>query len=364
MVTQQNTAQTVPGEEPSPSSQETAQPMNGTDLRHRIATALAAIGRTPCACNIHSTVNFNPADYEVDGYLDNKRPEYFGQPIAAWKAEIEFWKQSIREYFPTCACVTDGNVAQLPEHNIHKCVHCGQTNVRYICAVRHIPPGNYVVFGDVCVAHLGFANFQEFKAAQVRARAAQGNANLRAYRARLAFLDSHPDLKVLLALNPDNRSNWDAILENPVHAQNYFIRDIVAKFNRYGTLSPRQIECLFQSIQRDVDNARRRAEQVTRQAELAAAGVEAPNGRASVEGKVIAVKAHESMYGTQWKFLVELRSGAKVWCSVPSSLMREVQAPADLRGKELRFTATFTQKPEDHTFAFGSRPTGAELIAA
>jgi hypothetical protein len=278
------------------------------------AAAERAHGTPAPGINIHSTVNFNPAEYEVVDYLDNQRPRYYGQPIEALQAEIEYWKQSIRQYFPTCACVTEGNVRQLPEHNIHKCRHCGQTNVRYICAVKHLPTGQFVVFGDVCVEHLGFANFQEFRAAQVRARAAQGNANLRAYRKRLAFLDANPAFKAVV-------ERWDAILADPVHRNNSFIRDIVAKFNQYGELSPRQLECLLQSIQRDIDGARRREEAARHQAALVASGVTAPTGRVTVEGKVISVKLHEGAYGSQWKMVVVLTSGAKVYSTVPSALL-------------------------------------------
>jgi hypothetical protein len=300
--------------------------------------------------NIHSTVNFNPAEYEVVDYLDNQRPQYWGQPMADFEAEVERWKQSIRKYFPTCACVAENGVRQLPEHNIYKCRHCGQTNVRYICAVKHLPTGQFVVFGDVCVAHLGFANFQEFRAAQVRARAAQGNANLRAYRKRLEFLEAHPEFKAVVEC-------WDAILADPVHRANTFIRDVMAKFNTYGELSERQLACLIQSIQRDIDGARQREEAA---AQRQAAGVTAPTGRATVEGRILSVKTYDSLYGPQWKMLVALTSGAKVFVTVPSSVLRAVRDPRDLRSKGVRLTATFSPS-EDRTFAYGSRPTG-ELI--
>ena len=189
----------------------------------------------------------------------------------------------------------------------------------------------------------------------MRARAAQGNANLRAYRKRLAFLDAHPAFKAVI-------ERWEQILNDPVHRENSFIRDIVAKFNIYGDLSDRQLECFLQSIDRDVNAARRREENARRQAQLVAAGVTAPNGRVTVEGKVISVKLHEGAFGSQWKMVVALTSGAKVYSTVPSALLSAVGTPTELRFKGVRFTANFTPKREDPTFAFGNRPTGGELI--
>lgn len=177
-------------------------------------------------------------------------------------------------------------------------------------------------------------------------------------RKRLAFLEAHPELKAVI-------DRWDAILADPVHRANSFIRDIVAKFNQYGELSERQLVCLTQSIQRDIDGARRREEAARRQAALTAAGVTAPSGRVTVEGKILSVKAYDGFRGTtQWKMLVVLTSGAKVFVAVPASVLSTVNDPRDLRFKGVRLTATFSPKPEDRTFAYGSRPTAGEVIPA
>jgi hypothetical protein len=306
--------------------------------------------------NAHSVENFNPAEYEVLDYLDNKPPQYFGQPMAVFEAQREAWKRAIREYFPTSACVTTGSAPQLPEHNIHKCRHCGQTNVRYIVAVRHIPTNVNVVFGDVCVGHLGFRNHNEFRAAQVRARAAQGNANLAAYRRRLQFLDQYPALKQVIESGE---------IDHPVHANNSFVKDVLQKFNKYGTLSERQITALLSSLQRDHNLSRNREERERTEVIRRQTASPAPSGRATVEGQVLMAKNYDSdLGGVRWKMLVMLTNGAKVFVAVPAALLRLCTDPRrDLREKFVRFTASFTPKPDDVLFAYGKRPTGGEILA-
>ncbi len=300
--------------------------------------------------NPHSVANFNPAEYEVQDYLDNQRPRYYGEPPLAYEARVEGWKREIARYFPTSFAVTTGNTQQLPEHNIHKCRHCGQTNVRYIVAVKHIPTGVNMVFGDVCVAHLGFHNHNAFRAAQLRARAAQGNANLLAYRKRCQFLEQQPELKAAIDRGEPELS---------IHASNVFAQDVYGKLNRYGVISDRQISALLASWERD---HQREANRIVREREEAVrreTAQPAPNGRATVIGKIVSASQRATSFGLVWKMLVQLDSGAKVWCSVPTALTVRAR---ELRDKRIKFSAKFTPKTDDPTFAFGSRPTQAEVL--
>lgn len=291
--------------------------------------------------NIHSVANFKPEEYEILDYLDNHRPQYCGQPIAAWVQEIKRWEEDMRHYFPTWdrQCFPDS----LPEHNIHKCRHCGNTNVRYIVAVKHLPTGVNLVFGSQCVEHLGFANFSEFKAAQVRARAEQGSARLRVYHQRKEFLSNLPEFDAFLKSGE--------LETNPVHANNSFARDIVSKLNQYGSLSPAQVEAFMTSIRRDQERVKREAEIAARKA---AAGP-APVGRQTVQGEVVMVKNYDSDFGIQTKMLVVLSNGSTVFVSVPRSAVVD-------KGRKVQFTATFTPKQEDPKFAFGKRPTKLSCV--
>ncbi len=81
---------------------------------------------------------------------------------------------------------------------------------------------------------------------------------------------------------------------------------------------------------------------------------EPPDGRMTVEGTVVAVRARESeRFGTQFGMVVALRNGATVWSSVPRSLDEAVELePERLQGRRVRFTATFEPSRSDPRFAF------------
>jgi hypothetical protein len=90
---------------------------------------------------------------------------------------------------------------------------------------------------------------------------------------------------------------------------------------------------------------------------------EAPEGRVSVKGKVLAVKVQEqeqfSYYSPThvWKMLVELENKSTVWGTIPSSI-EELGS-----GDEVEFTATFTRAADDNTHAFFKRPSKAKRTA-
>jgi hypothetical protein len=301
--------------------------------------------------NIHSEKNFKPEDYEILDYLDNKRPEYvFGMPMDAYKSIVDDWKREIAHYFPTSRIV-DANVEnrQIPEHNIHKCRHCGCTNVRYIVAVRHIPSDTNLVFGDICVAHLGFANYDAFKAAKLRAKAAQGNASLKIFKKRLQFLNANPEFRQVLESEE---------LNHPDHANNGFLQDIVLKLNKYGFLSEAQVNAFLKSVVRDHEFAVKRAERERAEAVRRQTAMPAPTGRNKFTGQIISIKTVESAFGVAWKTLVLLDCGSKVWMTLPSGLSSED------KNKKIEFKATLTQSKDDALFFFGKRPSLIKVLQA
>lgn len=297
--------------------------------------------------NIHTPSKFNPQDYEVADYLDNQRPRLEWLGAKEMELEMNAWERHIARYFPTCAAVRKNQGPQLPEHNIHRCRHCGNTNVRYIVAVLHKPTGQYIVFGNECVERLNFPNRDAFKAEQVRARAEAGNARLRIWHARQEFLSTRPELAKAIETIAD-----------PVHKDNTFAHDVIGKLNQYGSLSERQVAAVLNSLHQDKERGGREERRAQEKAQLIASGVTAPVGRVAVEGEVLSTRVDEGPYGAVCKWLVKLTNGTKVWSSVPASLAGE-----NLRGSRVRFTATFEHSKDDPTFAFGSRPSKAELLA-
>ena len=82
-----------------------------------------------------------------------------------------------------------------------------------------------------------------------------------------------------------------------------------------------------------------------------------------VEGRVVSVKVTESdRWGTRYGMAVRLRNGVVVWSSVPRSLDEAVGLePEALRGRRVRFTATFEPSERDPRFAFARRPRDAKM---
>lgn len=297
--------------------------------------------------DIHSPANLKPEDYYVVDYLDNRRPQYYGGPVDAYKAAVEQWESDIAHYFPKW------RRADLhPDHDIHHCHHCGNGTVRYICVVEHAPTKALLVFGSECVCKLDFANQNELKLATIKARAEQGHARLKVWKARNEFLTTCPELRAIVESKQ---------IENLVHAKNDFARDILRKFDFYGSISESQLAYLVKSLQQDINRAERLDTDAEEKVRLIAAGVLAPEGRVAVKGTVLHTRAQESEFGIQYKWLVKIESGAKVWSTIPSSVPTR-DGIKELVGKQVEFTATFERSKDDQLFAFGKRPSKASLL--
>lgn len=274
---------------------------------------------------VHNPTNFNPADYEVVDYLDNRRPEYCGQTVEAYRAIVEFWESDM-------ARVLGADWRKVA----HRCVHCGNTNVRYITAVRHIPTAAIVVFGADCTERLHFEDRHAFKLAILKSAAAARAESAKRHEQVEAFVAARPELA-------EARTR----LTDPVHARNLFAHDVFRKLAIYGSISDRQIEAVLASMRRDVEITAQRA------AEAAEVKGEAPNGRVDVEGVVLMVKEYETghPFETVHKMLLKTANNARVFCTVPAAALGRVE-----RGASVKVRATWTRKPTDPSFATGSRP--------
>jgi len=271
---------------------------------------------------VHNPTNFEPADYVVEGYLDNQRPSYYGQPIPEFEREVKMWEAEMQ-------AVLGANWRA----KCHHCIHCGNGSVRWITAVRHLPTNEVVVFGAVCTDRLGFANKHAFQLAQLQARAEARKVRFTIWNTRQAFI----------AANPSVAEALEAI-GKPEHAKNFFVADVLRKLDQYGSLSERQVAAITQSLARDRAAAERKA------AEATEVKGDAPSGRQTVTGEVLSIKVKESEFGPVRKMLVKLANNAKVWTSVPNN------GDDVNRGDVITFTATFTVSNDDKGFAFGSRP--------
>jgi hypothetical protein len=282
----------------------------------------------------HNPVNFRPQDYEVTDYLDNRQPEYYlGLTVEAYAQIISRWEIDCKLAY---GIDLDG---KMPYRKMHKCAHCGNGSVRWIAVVEHIPTGELVTFGAICVGRLEFTDHKQFRLARIKARASATAVKVRAYKEREQTLKGSPALLAVVT-DVENNEPWAGS----------FMRDIVAKLNKYGSLSERQIAAVTKARERDRERHQRKTTEPK-------AGP-APEGRVAVEGEIVSLKVREGDYGITQKMTVKLDNGSRVWSTFPSSLYDGKEA----RGRRVRFTATFTVSDRDKSFAFGKRPSKAAYL--
>jgi len=275
---------------------------------------------------IHTERNFEPSDYVVLDYLDNKRPAYCGGLVEGYIEICKQWEGDMER-----ALGSDWRAKS------HRCVHCGNGMVRWITVVLHKPTNERVVFGADCTERLGFENHQAFKLALLKKRAAAHAESLKMWLAREAFIEKHPSIATAMKA-----------IEEPVHAGNLFVKDVLRKLDRYGSLSDKQVAAVEQSLARDVEHAAKKA------AEAVEVKGDAPEGRVEVTGTVLSVQSRESDWGKVLKMLVKLENNSKVWVSVPGAACG---TEGGLKGKVITVRATFERSRDDKSFAFGKRPT-------
>lgn len=278
---------------------------------------------------IHNPTHFEPSDYEVTDYLDNKRPQYFGQDRDAYELEVKWWKEEMaRTFGPNWI------------KKIHHCIHCGNGNVRWITAVYHAPTKETVVFGSDCTERLGFPNRVAWKLAELQSREQAKHARIKIWNMRVRFLEAHPEVATAIET-----------AKQPLHAGNAFVQDVLSKLDRYGSLSDKQVAAVLSSLARDVEHAARKA------AEATEVKGPAPEGRTTVTGLVLSTKDVEGDWGTTTKMLLKLSNNARVWLTAPRS--------SDIfRGDTVTVTATFEVSKNDPSFGFGKRPHLVNVVSA
>jgi len=324
---------------------------------------------------VHNPTNFDPADYVIENYFDNRPPEYFppdvcgmqidllnAQAMKDWRARTDAWEGSLTD-----------SLGDDYEDKIHRCVHCGNSNVRWITAARHTPTGEVVVFGSDCTDRLRLAGRDEFKLSQLK-KAAKAAAERVALQAKIdLFIKENPQV-----------SDWKVDLEHDhatggkVHGGNDFVHDVMAKLKRYGSLSDKQVAAVGKSLERDRAYAKKR--EAWKAEEAANPPGPAPEGRVEVTGKVFSRKYRETQFGGAWKITMKLENGSKVWMTEPSAMSDAMYVAhydddyealklgeglidyEDLRASyddigEITLKATFAVSEDDAGFGFGKRPT-------
>lgn len=141
--------------------------------------------------------------------------------------------------------------------------------------------------------------------------------------AAAAFLDANPGLKAAFEADLDNARNQQ------------ILDDMHNKLIRWGSLSEKQVAFALRLANPTPEPP---------------AGP-VPEGRVEVEGEVLTLKTND--WG-QYKMLVRLDNGAKLWGTCPAAIDPK-------RGDKVAFTATC--KAKERSFGFFSRPTKARVTA-
>lgn len=238
--------------------------------------------------SVHNPSQFNPADYAVIDYADNKRPVFLANhenpedAMETWKRDVAFWEADMQRL-----------LGAEWRQKIHRCVHCGNGHVRWITAVEHQPTGERVVFGADCTQRLGFVSRNAFKLAQLKRKADCFAAALKVAGQVEAFLQAHPEVQAIYG-----------VIRNPDHVQNTFVRDVLSKLARFGSISDKQIAAIVSSIQRDIARANRPVE----------AKVEAPIGKGvTIAGEVMKTEWKENDYGSRKVMTVKVVTANGIW---------------------------------------------------
>lgn len=219
------------------------------------------------------------------------------------------------------------------------CDYCG-TGIKHVYLIVD-SKGNSFKVGSECVRKTSdrtlVATARTFRRDAARAKRRAEIAEERAAWAAAARADT-------LAQNPD--------LVDLLKTDHPVVKDMAARFEKFGSLSAKQIDYLRVLKGRAVTNL---------------CDVPATDKRVDLQGVIASVKAADDYFagGMSYKMLVLVTTDAgqyKLWGTVPSVLFIG-NTVETLRGKTVSFSAKIQRSNKDASFGFFSRPTKAQVIA-
>jgi hypothetical protein len=266
------------------------------------------------------------------------------------------------------------------------CHICGSVNAIYSASFYHAKSNSYIKAGLDCAQKLECSGIDAFKKNVKKAKeAAAGKRKAKAilveaglakawelYEADVqARKDFAAENKAWQEANPDpilisDNSGYGVIAVGAPKFKEYsreelVAQDIVSRLIKWGNISDKAASYLGQLldlIERAPEIAAEKA--AAKALEMAdAKPVPMVEGRVLVKGEVLSVKQQEGFYGVQIKMLVKSEAGFKLWGSVPSALVDEVQ-----KGSVVEFNASIQRSDKDEFFGFFSRPSKAKVIKA
>lgn len=239
----------------------------------------------------HAPSNINPRDYELAlcyAFATTRD----GWPIPAQNVDL-LVEMLRKEHF---AYIHEGT---------NQCDICGAVFIEGE-VWKHVPTGEHITVGHQCAAKYDFARDLEGWEAD-RERHIRGAVTRALRKAKL--LEAVSVLRDRLAGNDHLKA---ALRRNKEHD---ILADILRRALRFGTISEAQ-EALCLKIVADLD---RPAEEFTGTA---------PTGRQAVEGRILATKTYDGVYGTSYKMLVAVEGDDgtwKGWGTIPQALFDAVR---------------------------------------
>lgn len=165
------------------------------------------------------------------------------------------------------------------------------------------------------------------------------------------WLKENPERKDLLAwLNAELDKGWHE-----------FYNSLLRYFEKNGKLTEGQEAAAWKSKAREEKWEQEKAQE-------AAQASPAPTGRIEVTGTILSTKWVDSQWGGTEKMVVKADEGFRFYCTVPSDISFDEQLedgtilPSAKVGDKIKLTVTLTPSDNDETFAWGKRPSKAEII--
>jgi hypothetical protein len=232
---------------------------------------------------------------------------------------------------------------------VNTCSHCG-AGIRYLAKFMHIESGKIKNIGETCLMNSVDSSVTiQFKKLRKEAKLNAQRENMK--QKRIDFIAANPVIQTLIDYVDAHSTGKDAF----GYEGSAFLISLYFQFKKYAELSEKQLASIEPAIVRQSETDQKNAEREAVKIDLINSGVQAPEGKITIEGEVVGLKEYESQYGITYKMIVKADAGWAVFATIPSNIN-----PA--KGDRVRFSATLTRSQDDPLFAFAKRPTKAELL--
>ena len=261
----------------------------------------------------------------------------------------------------------------------NRCSHCGK-RLRYVAVLKHVS-GEHITVGETCLGGRFSRTKEEFRRlrelGKERALEVENEAARMEPAAREAYLEEH-----------DMKASGDRVERKAARREQFFADNpqmaaatypemfageekmlaLALSLNRQidatATLTDRQVEYFESLYVRSLRSEERKERDRRAKEEAARVGLGAPRGKdIEVTGIVSSLKQYPNRYSSYGepvhKMTVSLPGGARVFVTVPKTIVEDVQ-----QGEKVRFGADFEapKREDDPMFAYGKKPRRAEIL--